>query len=62
MICAALFLPIDPSFVLSFAILGMIAGFSRLPLGWHTPQQVIAGWIYGLSATSLLLMVFMFLR
>jgi membrane-associated phospholipid phosphatase len=57
MICAALFIHIAPLITIFIAILGIIVGLSRLPLGLHTPAQVLAGWPYGFGSISLLLLL-----
>lgn len=55
--CAALLVPIAPTLAVLMALLAVITGLARLPIGAHTPLQILAGWTYGFGVTSLLLMV-----
>lgn len=52
--CAALFLPISPTYVAAFAAAGLVVGVARLIVRHHTVAQVVAGWAYGFGAGAVL--------
>ncbi len=55
MSCAVLVEPFVPLLSVLLAVLSVLVGLARLPIRQHTPAQVSAGWIYGLSVTGSLL-------
>lgn len=57
MSCALIFLPFSWVLVAVGVACSLLAGLSRLPLRRHSWLQVVAGWIYGASATTLLLLL-----
>lgn len=57
MSCALIFLPFSWTLVAVGAACSLLVGLSRLPLRRHSWAQVVAGWIYGASATALLLLL-----
>lgn len=57
MSCAALWLPFSLTITLLLLVVGLITGLARLPLRQHTLLQVFVGWLYGFTATYLLVVL-----
>jgi hypothetical protein len=45
--CATVLAPTSAGASAAAAVLAVTAGLARIPLGHHTPAQVVAGWAYG---------------
>lgn len=55
MTCAAFLLPSSPLLASLMALLALITGLARLPIGHHTLAHVVAGWVFGFGVTTTLL-------
>jgi membrane-associated phospholipid phosphatase len=56
--CAALLLSISVYYALAACILSLLVGVSRLIVRQHTVIQVVAGWMFGLVAARVLVVLF----